>query len=57
MKKSTPLQFLEKAEKDPKIRARVIAAIERGGKVTAEEVLQIANEFGFKFTRSQFEKR
>lgn len=56
MKKSKPLQFLEKAEKDPKLSARVIAAIERGGKVTAEEVIQIANEFGFSFTQKEFEK-
>jgi hypothetical protein len=56
MRKSKPLQFLEKAEKDPKLSARVLAAIERGGKVTAEEVIQIANEFGFSFTQKEFEK-
>jgi hypothetical protein len=55
-RKSKPLQFLEKAETDPKLSARVDKAIERGGKVTAEEVLQIANEFGFSFTRKEFEK-
>jgi hypothetical protein len=56
MKKSQALKFLEKAEKDPKIRNRVIAAMERGGNVTADEVVQIANEFGFKITRSQLQK-
>ena len=55
-RKSKPLQFLEKAETDPKLSARVIKAIERGGKVTAEEVVQIANEFGFSFTQKEFEK-
>jgi|GEM_PF-1463359 len=56
MKQSQPLQFLEKAQKDPKLSARVQLAVERGGKVTAEEVLQIAQEFGFSFTRSEFER-
>jgi hypothetical protein len=56
MKKSQPLEFLAKAQEDPKLSARVLAAVERGGKVTAEEVLQIAQEFGFSFTRSEFEK-
>jgi predicted ribosomally synthesized peptide with nif11-like leader len=56
MKQSKPLQFLAKAQKDRKLRARVQAAVERGGKLTGEEVLQIAQEFGFSFTRSEFEK-
>ena len=55
-KKSKPLQFLAKAETDPKLAARVFAALERGGKVTAEEIVQIANEFGFSFTQKEFEK-
>lgn len=55
-KKSKPLQFLKKAETDPKLSARVNKAIERGGKVMAEEVIQIANEFGFSFTQKEFER-
>jgi Nif11 domain len=54
--RSKPLQFLGKAQKDRKLSDRVLAAVERGGKVTAEEVMQIAKEFGFKFTRKQFER-
>ena len=49
--RSKPLQFLAKAQKDRKLSDRVLAGVERGGKVTAEEVMQIAKEFGFKFTR------
>jgi predicted ribosomally synthesized peptide with nif11-like leader len=55
-KRSKPLEFLEKAQKDPKLSARVEAAVERGGKLIGEEVLQIAKEFGFSFTRNEFEK-
>jgi hypothetical protein len=54
--RSKPLQFLAKAQKDRKLSDRVLAAVERGGKVTAEEVMQIAKEFGFKFSRKQFER-
>ena len=56
MKASKTLQFLAKAQTDRKLGARVLAAIERGGKLTAEEVLQIAKEFGFSLTRAQFER-
>ena len=54
-KQSNPLEFLVKAQTNPKISARVLAALERGNKVMAEEVLQIAKEFGYSFTQSQFE--
>lgn len=56
MKRSKTVEFLAKAEKDPKLGQRVFAAVERGGRVTAEEVLEIAKEFGFSLTRAQFEK-
>ena len=56
MKRSNPLEFLTKAQKDQKLSARILAAVERGNLVTAEEVLQIAREFGFSFSRQQFEK-
>jgi hypothetical protein len=56
MKRSKTLEFLAKAQKDQKIGARVLAAVERGGKVTAEEVLQIAKEFGFSLTKAEFER-
>lgn len=56
MKSDSPLDFLAAAQKDPKLSARVLAAVERGGRVTAEEVLEIAQEFGYSFSRSQFER-
>lgn len=56
MKRSNPLEFLAKAEKDSKLNARILAAVERGGKVTADEILQIAREFGFLMTQKEFEK-
>jgi hypothetical protein len=56
MKKSNPLEFLAKAQENPKLSARVLTAVERGGKLTAEEILQIAHEFGYSFTKSEFEK-
>src|SRR5262245_61332396 len=56
MKRSSPLEFLSQAQKNRKLSGRVLAAVERGNLVTAEEVLQIAKEFGYSFTRQQFEK-
>lgn len=56
MAHSKPLEFLAKAQEDPKIADRVFAAVEKGGMVTAEEVLRIASEAGFSFTREEFER-
>jgi hypothetical protein len=56
MKRSKTLEFLARAQKDRKLGARVLTAVERGGKVTAEEVLQIAKEFGYSIKRAEFEK-
>ena len=56
MAHSKPLEFLAKAQEDPQISDRVFAAVERGGLVTAEEVLRIASEAGFSFTREEFER-
>ena len=53
---SAPLQFLEDAQTIPKISARVLLAVERGGPVTADEVMQIAQEFGYSFTREAFQQ-
>jgi hypothetical protein len=55
-KQSAPIAFLERAQKDPELSARVLAAVEKGGKVTAEGVLKIAKEFGFSFTHEEFER-
>src|SRR5437764_14762362 len=56
MTHSKPLEFLAKAQEDPKISDRVLAAVEKGGQVTAAEVLRIAHEAGFSFTKEEFEK-
>lgn len=56
MKNDSPLDFLAKAQKDPKLSARVLAAVERGGRVMGEEVLEIAREFGYSFSRRDFER-
>jgi hypothetical protein len=56
MKQPSPIEFLEQAQNDPELSARVYAAVERGGRVTAEEVLEIAREFGYSFSRSEFER-
>jgi nitrogen fixation uncharacterized protein len=56
MKGDSPIEFLAHAKKDPKLSARVLAAVERGGRVTAEEVLEIAREFGYSFSRADFER-
>jgi Nif11 domain len=56
MKKSPPpIEFLKRAQEDPKISAMVRAALEKGAEVTAAEVLKIANSSGYRFTRKQFE--
>ena len=56
MKKSDPIAFLAKAQEDDKLSRRLLAALERGGQVTASEVLDIAREFGYSFTGGEFEK-
>ncbi|HEX7185823.1 MAG TPA: Nif11-like leader peptide family natural product precursor [Thermoanaerobaculia bacterium] len=54
--KPKPLEFLAKAQKDPDLGARLFAALEEGGRVTAEQVLQIASESGYSFTMEEFEE-
>lgn len=56
MKKSPPpIEFLKRAQEDPKISAMVQTALEKGAEVTAAEVLKIAKSYGYRFTRKQFE--
>jgi len=52
---SGPLEFLATSQKDPKLAASILAAIEKGGMVTAREVMQVAKEAGYSFTREEFE--
>jgi hypothetical protein len=54
--RSAPLKFLDEAQSDPRLSARVLAAVERGGKLTGDEIVQIAEEFGYSFTRREFER-
>jgi len=54
--RSQPLEFLARANEDPKLRKLVFAALEKGGLVTAQEVTAIAKEAGFSFTRTEFER-
>jgi hypothetical protein len=56
VERSNPLDFLSKANEDPVIAKRVLAAVERGGKLMADEVMQIAEEFGYSFTKSEFQR-
>ncbi len=56
VKKPKPLQFLELAKRNQKVSDRLLAAVERGNKVTSDEVLQIAKEFGFSFTQAELER-
>jgi hypothetical protein len=52
----SPLDFLSTAQTDAEVGRRVLAAVERGYQVSADEVLQIAEEFGYSFTKSEFER-
>jgi hypothetical protein len=54
--RSAPLAFLEQARTDRKLSERVLRAVERGGNVTAAEISEIAAEFGYTFTRAEFER-
>lgn len=56
MEQPSPIRFLAQAQEDPGLSARVLAAVEHGGMVTAEEVLEIAREFGYSFSREEFER-
>lgn len=56
MAESEPLRFLRDAQTDPELGARVLAAVERGGRLTADEVGRIAAESGYNFTRGEFEE-
>ncbi|HEV2817402.1 MAG TPA: Nif11-like leader peptide family natural product precursor [Allosphingosinicella sp.] len=49
------LEFIKHAQQDKKLNKRMIAAIEKGGRVTAKEVLAIAKSAGFSFTKDEFE--
>jgi hypothetical protein len=54
--KKNPRDFLEAAQKDAKLSDRITEAVEKGAKVTANEVMAIAKEAGYSFTRAEFER-
>jgi hypothetical protein len=56
MQADSPLEFLARAQEDPNLSTRVLSAIERGNLVTAEEVLEIARDAGYSFSREDFER-
>ena len=53
---SAPMQFLADAQTIPEISNRVLLAVERGGTVTADEVVRIAQAFGYSFTCEEFQQ-
>jgi hypothetical protein len=54
-KKSKPLEFLEAANKDPKIGLKIFKAVEKGNMLMAKEVVEIARQLGYTFSREEFE--
>src|SRR5262245_46712575 len=50
-----PMDFLRHSQIDPKLSKQILEAIEKGGMVTAKEVLRIAKEAGYSFSREEFE--
>lgn len=55
MDASDPIQFLDAANTDPELNARVLAAFERGAMASASEIMRLAEEAGFSFTQQEFE--
>jgi predicted ribosomally synthesized peptide with nif11-like leader len=55
MSSADPIRFVDAANTDPDLNARVNAAFEKGAMRTAEEIMRLANEAGFDFTREEFE--
>ena len=55
MNASDPIEFLDAANTDPELNARVLAAFERGAMASAGEIMRLAEEAGFSFTRQEFE--
>jgi hypothetical protein len=55
MDASDPIRFLDAANADPELNARVQAAFERGAMTSASEIMRLAEEAGFRFTQQEFE--
>ena len=52
---SKPLEFLARAQDDATLSKQVLEAIEKGGQVTSEAILQIAKSAGFSFSKEEFQ--
>lgn len=52
---SQALEFLRHSQINRDISQRILKAIEKGGLVTAEEVMKIAGKAGYSFNREEFE--
>ena len=55
MDATDPIRFLDAANADPELNARVQAAFERGAMTSASEIMRLAEEAGFSFTQQEFE--
>jgi hypothetical protein len=54
-KQSKVVEFLEKANGDPKLAGRLYKVFGKHGRAQAAEILKIARVAGYTFTRGQFE--
>ena len=51
-----PLDFLKASLEDKALGGKVHAAIERGGMLTAKEVMEIAKREGYSFSKEEFQE-
>jgi len=54
-KKNDVTDFLQQSQNNRKLAGQILKAIEKGGLVTAKEVMKIAEEAGYSFSREDFE--
>lgn len=55
MKDRQSIRFLDAANQDPELNKRIKAALERAALSSAEEIMKIASEAGYSFSRDDFE--
>ena len=55
MKQCEALEFLKHSQSNRELSKQILAAIEKGGLVTAQEVMRIAKKAGYSFSREEFE--
>jgi len=54
-KQCEALEFLKHSQSNRELSKQILAAIEKGGLVTAQEVMRIAKKAGYSFSREEFE--